>query len=321
MDTLMSEASQKCRLTTCVVSPNAISLLELEAGALPCSLPDGQVSGLCGQEAVLASHSHQQEKGLEQQTSGISGPCSLNSSASAALSMSLGNRLQARLGMGGSMEYRQTWKQKVTPAGRPYWAHTALAHRTSGRDFIGWPTPVVNDTTGSTHCYSGKNPDGSNKIALKLPGAAKLAGSESALRGNALEEMETSLETSVPFADLTTAMSVNAQGQHKTDTNTTSEMESFTHAGWPTASSRDWKDTPGMATTGVNPDGSERTRLDQLPRVAQLSGPLPSGIHAETGKRGALNPAFSLWLMGYPAEWVCCGEQAMQSFPKRQRSS
>jgi hypothetical protein len=34
-------------------------------------------------------------------------------------------------------------------------------------------------------------------------------------------------------------------------------------AGWPTASSRDWKDTPGMATTGVNPDGSERTRLDQ----------------------------------------------------------
>lgn len=41
---------------------------------------------------------------------------------------------------------------------------------------------------------------------------------------------------------------------------------------WPTPSSRDWKDSPGMATTGTNPDGSERTRLDQLARVASLAG-------------------------------------------------
>src|SRR5574343_572652 len=41
-------------------------------------------------------------------------------------------------------------------------------------------------------------------------------------------------------------------------------------AGWPTASARDYKDTPGMATEGTNPDGSTRSRLDQLPRVAQL---------------------------------------------------
>jgi hypothetical protein len=47
------------------------------------------------------------------------------------------------------------------------------------------------------------------------------------------------------------------------------QAESIT-AGWPTASSRDWKDTPGMATEGTNPDGSKRTRMDQLPRVAQL---------------------------------------------------
>jgi len=34
-----------------------------------------------------------------------------------------------------------------------------------------WPTPIVNDTTGSTHCY-GKD----KSICLKLPGAAKQAG-------------------------------------------------------------------------------------------------------------------------------------------------
>ena len=41
--------------------------------------------------------------------------------------------------------------------------------------------------------------------------------------------------------------------------------------GWPTASARDWKDTPGMATECVNPDGTTRRRLDMLPRVAQLA--------------------------------------------------
>ncbi len=40
---------------------------------------------------------------------------------------------------------------------------------------------------------------------------------------------------------------------------------------WPTASARDWKDSSGMATTSINPNGSVRNRLDQLARVAQLA--------------------------------------------------
>ena len=52
--------------------------------------------------------------------------------------------------------------------------------------------------------------------------------------------------------------------------------------GWPTVSSRDWKDTPGMSTEGINPDGSKRTRLDQLPRVAALTG-WPTPNHNTTG--------------------------------------
>jgi hypothetical protein len=51
--------------------------------------------------------------------------------------------------------------------------------------------------------------------------------------------------------------------------------------GWPTTSARDWKDTPGMSETGTNPDGSERTRLDQLPRVAALTTRKQSGGRAE----------------------------------------
>ena len=60
-----------------------------------------------------------------------------------------------------------------------------------------------------------------------------------------------------------------------------------TLSGWPTASARDWKDTAGMSTTGVNPDGSERTRLDQLPRVAVLSGwPTPNTMTGGQSSRG-----------------------------------
>jgi hypothetical protein len=79
-------------------------------------------------------------------------------------------------------------------------------------------------------------------------------------------------------------------------------------ASWPTASARDWKDSPGMAETGTNPDGSTRSRLDQLPRVAQLAtpGPTSSGSPVATERPGQLSPVLSCWLMGYPLEWLSC---------------
>jgi hypothetical protein len=61
--------------------------------------------------------------------------------------------------------------------------------------------------------------------------------------------------------------------------------------GWPTASARDWKDTPGMSVTGINPDGSERTRLDMLPRVAALAGwptPEAAGFGGDTNMEATL---------------------------------
>lgn len=89
-----------------------------------------------------------------------------------------------------------------------------------------------------------------------------------------------------------------------------------TMAAWSTPSSRDWKDTPGMAETGRNPDGSNRTRLDQLPRQTTLVRGTPSsGFPAATGKRGQLAPSFSAWLQGYPPEWCL----AAIKIPKRRQ--
>lgn len=49
-------------------------------------------------------------------------------------------------------------------------------------------------------------------------------------------------------------------------------------ASWATPSSRDWKDSPEMATEGVNPDGSHRERDDRLPRQAHLFTPGATGV-------------------------------------------
>ncbi len=52
----------------------------------------------------------------------------------------------------------------------------------------------------------------------------------------------------------------------------------------PTPSSRDWKDTPGMARTGTNPDGSNRKRTDQLARrVYDDLWPTPQAKDGDAG--------------------------------------
>ena len=90
-----------------------------------------------------------------------------------------------------------------------------------------------------------------------------------------------------------------------------------------TPSARDWKDTSGMSESGVDPDGSTRSRLDQLPRQAQLaaSGPTATGGTVETKSTGQLDPAYSRWLMGVPPEWDGYASTAMQSVSQRRKRS
>jgi len=67
---------------------------------------------------------------------------------------------------------------------------------------------------------------------------------------------------------------------------------------WPMPSARDWKDTPGMAQSATNADGSHRDRTDQLPRKVYANQP------QGTTQGGSLNPTWVEWLMGYPSEWT-----------------
>lgn len=82
--------------------------------------------------------------------------------------------------------------------------------------------------------------------------------------------------------------------------------------GWVTPTTRDWKDTPGMATTA-----GERVRLDQLPRqAAQYLGTPSTQSLIGTEEPVAVNPELARWLCGFPRTWDACAPTAMPSSRK-----
>ena len=84
-------------------------------------------------------------------------------------------------------------------------------------------------------------------------------------------------------------------------------------AGWSTASSRDWKDSPGMAVEATNPDGSTRTRTDQLPRQTLLAG-WPTVTATDALKQGEVSPRPGMMGLSETAPlsgWPTADAQAM----------
>ena len=230
-----SRANLKC-------TPNATSSLVSEDGALRSSSQDGQRIKLSGPDPALANLSARQAKELGLLTSGTCGPRSITSSRSASLRLSLESRLRARMASDGWTLYALTAKRRDTPSGLSIYALRASAPRTFDRGFTGWGAPNANDHKVGTSQKTCQPAAVSRQAAL--------AGwvSPTAQDGNRGSMEPRPWDTGVPLS------------------------QQAVFSGWPTPATRDWKDTAGMATKATNPDGSERTRLDQLPRVVQLTG-------------------------------------------------
>lgn len=224
------------------------------SGVTHSAPPDGPTTAPSGPAPALANLSARQAKAQGLMTSGTFGPPGSGSSTSAALQSSLESRLRARTQMLGSTLYKLTWKPWDTGSGRSRSRLRASVLRTSVTGHTGWPTPKVTDTNGAGNSANRQGGMALHTASVMAGWPTPTAQSPNSLRGQGQDPVKR-----------------KEQG-HTVNLTDAARYVDWPLSGWATASARDWKDTAGMATTATNPDGSGRTRLDQLPRQATLAG-------------------------------------------------
>jgi hypothetical protein len=127
-----------------------------------------------------------------------------------------------------------------------------------------------------------------------------------------------SLEHAVKFTNWSTPKAEDSEstGAHRGTPDTLTSASRL--SSWATPAARDYKSND--AGPAHHAERLEQTRGKPLSeQTHQLLGPISSGSPAETAKPGQLNPAFSLWLQGYPAAWLSCGVLGIPSYRKSQR--
>ena len=288
---------------------NAISSPGLEDGLTPFDLLGGATIGPSGPGVVTVSRSPWREQARARLTKETSGLSFGDSSPSATLSLSLGNRLRERMANYGSLEYSLTWKRSRIASGLPISVLRASERRTSGKGFTGWPTARAEDSE-QTGGHRGK-PDTLTSAARTLNGwpTPKVQNANGAgAHGEGGRDLQTTAQL-VGWPTTTTMDHIERKGLRpsRTATNRTGGYIAEVLAGWATPTTRDHKDERSEGTVPVN----------------GLLGRQVWSSNAETESTGVsrLNPLFSLWLMGYPAEWGYCGAPVTPSSRTSRRSS
>lgn len=263
----------------------------LEDGPLRSASQGGPQLSLFGPEAPPASRSQSPGLAVESTTPDTSGLPSSSSSKPADLRSSWESRLQALMEGRGSTLYALTWRRKATPSGRPILQLRASAPRTSGSastSLHGWGTPTAEEPGGTAEQF----------LARKRK--AVDAGASLGVSLTALSLQAQSSGWPTPTAALADKALRTQEGAIKeADRNASPDLMTMAVlSGWARPAARDHKDTPGMATEGVNPDGSVRNRIDQLPRQAMQVGgwPTPRANENDQCRSEDIAAAGSSWL-------------------------
>lgn len=212
----------------------------------------------------------------------------------------LASRLARQL-VHGSPECALIWKQKTTTSNASLYALQPSRRRTSDSVSTGaqstWSTPPVVDQERSDETLN-------RLVSIRNKRAGQL--SVPLYLGDAMRRLSTTWPTPT-VADI--------EGGRKTRSRARNDemLLNGLMSTWATP----------MATDGSNggPNMSFSAGGTPLPTQMAHSGPAPSGSNAPTEKRGAPNPEFACWLMGWPDALTFGVLQAIQSYRSLPRKS
>ncbi len=223
--------------------------------------------------------------------------------------------------------------------------HTASLEHAVKFTLAGWPTTTKSDGDRGSDTFANREGNFTLTGAVRLaagppspeagPCGMTLAGwaaptAEDGRRGDLPPRPQ---DTGVPLSQqaalcgspaLTTAENTGADGTAATSASATARKSTSGETLTPTR--LDGWSTPTLqdAANNVGPSQWQRNTWPlnvQAEAAGLVPGETSTSSPASTEKRGALHPAHSRWLMGFPAVWDSCGATAMQSSRKSPRNS
>lgn len=211
-----------------------------------------------------------------------------------ALTSLIGERLKEAMTTRDSPVFDLTWKSVATPSGRRICALRARAHSTSGSGSTGWPTATKQDAASSGSINYPKT--ATHNPGLTLTDAARM---------------------SWPTPRTEDSESTGARRGKPDTLHSATQLASWATPATP--ATRDYKSNEGSPE--FHETRAEQARGKPLSeQTHQLLGQTLPGSTAATAKPAQLNPAFSLWLMGYPVvAWLLAAPSSKPAprFPKK----